>query len=226
MISVISVDFHSGKFREIQADSLKRLASPLVPFEHLIHDNGKGENLGHAGGVEKLIKEAKYNIIFLLDIDAHVVMQDWNLELLQLHDRLWADGVRLVAGKGGDLKPVRPCVMMFDRDYFLENEMTFKPQNLLGAKFDVGVLFNFQVLSRGDKVRYFDYARINYPGTIGNDYLLNDVSIRPLVFHHWYGTRWFNVYGKRVHDKIDNLTWEDFQKSVDQLEKQYHEEYK
>ncbi|RKZ11056.1 hypothetical protein DRQ25_00930 [Candidatus Fermentibacteria bacterium] len=215
MISVISVDFHSGPFKDILIDSLKRNADPDGPeYEVLIHDNGAGENMGHANGVERLIVQAKYNTILLLDIDAHVMLPHWNTILMQRKNEEWEKGVRLIAGDGGKLKPVRPCVMMFERDYFTENKMTFLSKNVEGAKFDVGVLFYFQVLSRGDDVGFFTHAKSSYPDTIGNDYYFDG---NPFVFHHWYGTRWFNPKGERVHDKIDSLTWEKFKQSRDSL---------
>jgi hypothetical protein len=222
MISVISVDFHSGVFRDILVDSLKQNADPNgSEYEILIHDNGKGNNVGHARGVHKLIHKAKYNTILLLDIDAHIMMKDWNRRVSELKKSAWERGVRLIAGEGGKLKPVRPCVMLFERDYFLENsDFTFESQKFLGAKFDVGVLFAFQVLSLGDKVEFFPYAKKTYPDTIGNDYRWPGGK-ELFAYHHWYGTRWYDGNGKRVRDKVDSLTWKKFEASRDQLEKQY-----
>lgn len=227
MISVISVDFHSGVFRDILADSLERNADPNGPeYELLIHDNGKGENLGHARGVEKLIRQAKYNTILLLDIDAHVMLKGWNTWIMAFKKDRWDVGVRLMAGEGGLLKPVRPCVMLFERDYFLSDEnFTFQAQEFRGAKFDVGVLFASQVLSRGDAVQIFPYAKSSYPDTIGNDFR-TELGGLPFVFHHWYGTRWYSGAGKRVRDKVDSLTWEKFDASRTELIKQYNSKNK
>jgi len=223
MISVIAVDYHGGIFREILEDSLKRHAHPDVPYELLIHDNGRDENIGHAKGLDKLVREAHHNIILALDIDSHILLPGWNTELEALHDEEWKNGVRLIAGQGGQLKPVRPCVAMFERDYFLENKLTFEPHELKGAKFDVGILMYFQVLSKAGGVKLFPSAKKSYPNTIGNDYAMPDG--RPLVFHHWYGTRWYNGRGEVARDQIDGVRRDDFVKSRDEMFKQYKAKY-
>jgi len=97
--------------------------------------------------------------------------------------------------------------------------MSFEPKHFEGAKFDVGILFFFQVLSHGDKVDYFKYQPSTYADVIGNNYKLGE---EPFVFHHWYGTRWYGQGGKRVRDKIDSLTFEKFSKSRESLIKQYY----
>lgn len=222
MITVISVDYYSGKFKEILEDSLKHYAHPEIEYELLIHDNSK-DNIGHGFGVERLITKAKFNIILLLDIDAHIILPNWNKWLIEMHHREWDKGVRLIAGEGVMLKPVRPCVMMFDRDYFEGSYFSFQAQSYRGAKFDVGVLFALQILSGGDKVELFKYTEKSYPDTIGNDYTLDG---KPFVFHHWYGTRWYNKAGERVRDKIDSLNWETFVASRDAMIKQYYESKK
>ena len=227
MISVLAVDYHSGKFRDILEDSLRRNADPDVPYELLIHDNGAGENLGHGGALDLLVSQAKERIILVLDIDSHILLPHWNTIVKDLFETRWKEGVKLIAGEGGQLKPVRPCVMLFERRYFMSNGMTFKPQNLLGAHFDVGVLFNFQVLSHGDKVEYFPHRSITaYPGTIGSTFGINGPSGETdFVFHHWYGTRWYNGRGEMVHPSIDGLTYERFLESKSLMEAEYLKRY-
>lgn len=218
MISVLTVDFHSGIFRDIQRASLEQYAHPDVPYELLIQDNGHERNIGHAKGLEKLIPQAKHNTILVLDIDAHVLLPNWNLELMKLKEEAWGKGYRLIAGEGGQLKPVRPCVMLFERDYFLENQCTFQAITIQGAKFDVGILFYYQVLSKGGKVAFFKYGKGSYKNCIGNNYMLHK---QPFVYHHWYGTRWYNAKGKRVRDQVDSLTYDKFHTSVNNMVEQW-----
>lgn len=225
MISVITVDFYSGVFLDILRDSLKKNADPSIPYELIVHDNGAVRNIGHGKGIEELVKKANYNTILLLDSDAHVILKDWNRHLLALWNPAEQPKkpLRLIAGEGGQLKPVRPCVMSFERDYVLSDpDFTFQSQEFLGAKFDVGVLFNFQVLSKGGSVQLFKYAKKSYPNTVGNDFLIQtEEGNVPFVFHHWYGSRWYDGNGNRVRDKVDSLTWEKLEASRDELVKQY-----
>lgn len=220
MINVISVDYHSGQFREILTDSLARLADPEVPYKLFIHDNST-ENVGHSIGLEKLIREqVEDDIVLVLDIDAHVILPNWNRILVDFFKEEWAKGTRLIAGQGGALKPVRPCVMMFSKAYFLSEKLTFQPQNVLGAHFDVGVLLNFQVLSKGGGVTLLPLANETYPGTWGNDYCMPDGC--PLVYHHWYGTRWYNGRGEVAHESIDELQYAKFLESKESMISQYY----
>ena len=217
MISIIAVDYHSKGFREILENSVAK--NTAGEYEILIQDNGIN-NLGHGPGLDKLVKEAKGEYILALDIDTHILLKDWDIKLLDYYKNRKGAGLNLIAGEGGQLKPIRPCVAFFEKDFFINNNMSFEAKDFEGAKFDVGILFYFQALSiPGTKVEYFKYEKATYDNTRGNNYkLLN----RSFVFHHWYGTRWYRQDGARARDKIDSLTYEEFKKSKDNLFKQYY----
>jgi len=216
MISIIAVDYHGKEFKDILIDSVQ--LKTRGEYELLIHDNGI-HNIGHGAGLDALVKKAKGDYILALDIDSHIMMNDWDLTLLARYAEKKTQGIKLIAGQGGTLKPIRPCVAFFERDYFLDNKMSFKSKNVDGAKFDVGILFYFQVLSLGDKVSFFRVERSTYKDVRGNNY---HMGAKPFVYHHWYGTRWFNQKGKRVHDTIDGVTFEEFERSKNLLIKQYN----
>ena len=216
MISIIAVDYHSNGFREILEDSVKK--NTVGEYEILIQDNGIN-NLGHGPGLDKLVKEAKGEYILALDIDAHILSKGWDLDLVEYYKHRKGAGLRLIAGEGGQLKPIRPCVAFFERDFFINNKLSFEAKTFEGAKFDVSILFYFQTLSLGFKVEYFKYQKSTYANTRGNNYKFLDESF---VFHHWYGTRWYSQDGTRARDKIDSLTYEEFKKSKDNLFKQYY----
>lgn len=125
--------------------------------------------------------------------------------------------LRIIAAQGGLLKPIRPLFMFFEKEFFLQEGMTFQAINLEGVKFDVGVHFYFKTLSLGYSVKFLKWKKTNYKDVWGDEYTLGG---EPMVFHHWYGTRWYNVDGKQVHNEIDGRKYEDFVKSRDRLFKQ------
>jgi len=215
LISVVAVNYYGDDFKELLLNSLEANTNDFESIEILIHDNSSPANIGHAGGLDKLVADAQGKYIMALDIDSHILLKDWDLKIVKYYEK---SGVKLLAGEGGQLKPIRPCVAFFEKDYFLKNKMSFAPKNVDGAKFDVGILFFFQVLSAGGKVEYLKYQKSIYTDVIGNNYKLGDET---LAFHHWYGTRWYNVHGKRVHEKIDRVEWPKFEQSKKNLLKQY-----
>jgi len=216
MISIIAVDYHGKEFAKILEDSVAKTTEGK--YEILIHDNGHN-NIGHGAGLDELVKDAEGKYILALDIDSHILLKGWDRKVLEHYKERKEQGVRLIAGEGGQLKPIRPCVAFFEKDYFLKNDMSFQPMSVEHAKFDVGILFFFQVLSRGDKVDYFKYQPSTYADVIGNNYKFGE---EPFVFHHWYGTRWYGQDGKQTRDKIDSLTFEKFSQSKEKLIKQYY----
>jgi len=216
MISIISVDYYGKEFKEILEDSV--IETTEGKYEILIQDNADN-NVGHGAGLDSLVKDAEGKYILALDIDSHILLKGWDKKLITHYNKRKEQGVRLIAGEGGQLKPIRPCVAFFEKKYFIDNKLSFQPRSLDGAKFDVGILLFFQVLSKRGKVDYFKYQKSTYADVIGNNYKFEE---EPFVFHHWYGTRWYGQGGKRTRDKIDSLTFEKFSKSKENLIKQYN----
>lgn len=216
MISIITVDYHGKEFKDILIKSVED--NTVGEYEILIHDNGI-RNVGHGPGLDELVKDAKGKYILALDIDSHILLKGWDKELVDYFTNRRSAGLKLIAGQGGQLKPIRPCVAFFERDYFLKNNMSFEPKNLDGAKFDVGIQFYFHVLSLGGKVEFFNYEPPSYKNTRGNNYKFLNKSF---VYHHWYGTRWFRQDGSRGRKEIDGIIFEDFNKSKQSLIKQFY----
>lgn len=220
--SILAVNYYGDKFRDLLIESIKKNQSEEC--EILIYDNSNPENIGHAKAMDILVKQAQGKYIFTFDIDAHVMLEDFDKKIIahyeSQNDKDVDGRFRLISGEGGLLKPARPCCMFFEKEFFINNEMSFESKNCDGAKFDVGVHFYFKTLSLGYKVGFFKYSKTEYKDVTGNDYLFNGEHF---CYHHWYATRWFNVFGKRVHDKIDNITFENWEKSTNNLFNQVNE---
>lgn len=210
-VSVCAVNYHADDFMDLLRRSVQMKKSGVHEIEIMIHENSNGENIGHAAGMDKLINDATGEFILALDIDAFVLLQNWDQKLVDFYrlgnNHRYNDKLRLIAAEGGMLKPVRPCVMFFERDFFLENKMSFKAQELNGVKFDVGIHFYFMTLTLGFRVALLKYAKTRYNGVMGNEY---DLAGARAFYHNWYATRWFNPKGERVHDEIDGVSWEKF----------------
>lgn len=242
-ISIVAVNWWAEPFAKLLVEKAYKLAKDASNFEIIIIDNSKSidqaeftewaqkggydaiinvpeSNIGHGNGLDMAINElATGDYILTLDIDSHIIMQNWDEVILQYYQDINdhdPDGkCKLIAGEGSKLKPARPCVMFFERSFFIDNNMSFVAQECNGVKFDVGVHFYFKTLSLGYKVDVFKYQKATYNDVFGNNFTISDSL--PFVYHNWYATRWYNVDGKRVHDKIDSVDWPSFEKKVQNL---------
>jgi len=150
-LSILAVNYYADDFRDLLIESVKKNQSEEC--EILIHDNSSDKNIGHAKGLNELVKKAKGKYILTLDIDTHILLKDFDKKLIEYYEEKNekdpAGKFRLIAGEGSQLKPARPCCMFFEKDFFLDNAMSFENQNCNGVKFDVGVHFYFKTLSLG-----------------------------------------------------------------------------
>jgi len=217
--SILAVNFYGDKFRDLLMQTVGTHAAG--EYEILIHDNSSPDNMGHAKALDRLVSDAIGKYIFVFDIDSHILLPKFDEKIINYYEsenQRDPDGkLKMIVGEGGQLKPARPCCMFFERDFFIDNKLSFQSREFDGVKFDVGVHCYFKTLSLGYRVNFFKYERTQYEGVRGNEYLFEG---QRFCYHHWYATRWFNNKGKRVHDKIDSLTFEEWQKSTDNLFKQ------
>ena len=142
-------------------------------------------NTGHGPGLDYGLSRVKTRFVLVLDSDAHLLRSDWDVDLIKLYE---ADPRRrLIAAKGPVQKPVHPCFMFFEAQYFRSNQLSF----LAREGHDVGRRLYYDVTEAG-----FDVFRIEcefdangqkfYPPGIGTEYYIDE---RPTIFHMWYATR-------------------------------------
>lgn len=218
-ISIVTVNWWADDFLVLLRKKVKNLCSnPNSPDIRVVElNNHKGkQNLGHGAGLDYAIKELAIgsDYILVLDVDTHLLMQDWDKKLIEEFNK--DDRVKLMACHGGNMKPVRPCGMFFERKFFIENKMSFKSREFDGFTFDVGVHFYFRTLNlAGDNgVKFFEYAKTQYKDVIGCEYTLNGERF---LYHNFYGTRWYGLGGEVKHTKIDNVFYADFIKAKNNL---------
>lgn len=233
-ITCIAINWWAKNFAQLLCRSVYEKISESNDFEIILVDNSgelknedfieyaprilkPGGNLGHGNGLDFAIDQAKGDYIMILDIDAHILLKDWDVKLLELFKN---KVVKLAcATDGGLLKPARPLAMFFEKKTIVDNSISFQAVNHDGVKFDVGIHAYFKILTIfGDKsVVGMPSKNTEFKDVLGNEYLLKGERF---VYHNWWGTRWYNVDGLAVHQRIDNVNFEDFKRKKDNLFKQ------
>lgn len=219
MISIITVTKNTDDWLALLAASVKERT--VDEYEIVAYDNGEtererfpdvrflgdGQNIGHGRALNELLKETQGGRVLILDVDAHILLDRWDEKIEQVRHGLKYD---IMAAQGFALKPIRPACMYLTRDAINRYGLDMTAIDVRGAKFDVGVLSYFQVLSHGGRVGMLHYAKTQFTKCWGEEYMLNDER---LVFHHYYGARF--QAGK--HQVIDGRTYDDFLESKNSL---------
>jgi len=211
-ISVVAVAYHSKEWERLLRSSIA--AYTRGPYEIVIIDNSN-DNRGHGAGLDLAIRQASGDYILVLDIDAHILSPGWDDALIR---RMEETGEQLIGARGGLLKPMRPACMFFRRSLFTDQHPTagpasFTARDIDGVKFDVGIHFYFRVLSLGIKVGFLEGGPSVYNVEGWGETYYNGKE--PIGYHCYYGTRWFNRAGKRVHDVIDGRKYEEYARAKD-----------
>ena len=239
VISIVTVNWRARDFLDLQIKSLLKNASGENWFEYIVVDNS-GELVGgefgplvkviktnsrighgHGAGLDLGVMEAQGEYVFILDIDSHVLLKDWDKHLLSLFQQ---DKKLACVTDGELLKPAKPLAMFFRKKTIVENNISFKAREFDGVKFDVGVHAYFKILSLyGDNaILGLPWCQTKYDDVLGCEYLLDG---NRFVYHNWYGTRWYFEDGSIERDEIDGLKYEEFLRKKINLFKQFYEDY-
>jgi glycosyltransferase involved in cell wall biosynthesis len=223
MISVLTVSYNCLPWLKLLVQSVRkhsRLVSEIVVVDNDSEDGTRewltqqpdiraehrSDNIGHGRGLDfgmGLVRTGQR--VLVLDCDAHITRPGWDEELMWLYKK--DSATHLIAAQGNDRKPVHPCVMFFERDWFLDNHLSFVARE----GYDVGRKLYPDTLALGGKVEmlpvgyegYGDAAGIKfYAGAWGDTYYLNE---RPAFYHQWYSSRMYGVtdvdgYKREDHD--------------------------
>jgi glycosyltransferase involved in cell wall biosynthesis len=222
LISIVTVSFNCKDWIELLVKSVRKFTT--VPYELIVVDNASRDdsglwlaaqsdvrlcplvhNIGHGAGLDYGIARAVNKYILVMDADAHLQRQGWEADFLALYES--NPKTRLIAAAGGDPnapnpKPIHACFQFFEREFFLDNHMSFIP-----GKYDVGRKNYYDVTGLG-----FDVCRVPagvkfYPNTYGDEYYIGG---QPTLFHMWYSSRM-----SRIPDggKVDNYTKADYERN-------------
>jgi len=220
-ISIITINWWAKDYADLLISKIFKNTKNIDNIEVIIVDNS-GElteyegnitilkpekNLGHGKGINTALLACKGEYVMILDIDTHMLMKDWDEKIL---NEFKDEKIKLAcAMDGGLLKPARPLCMFFKWSDAVSNSIYFHARNCDSVKFDVGVHAYFRFLTEfGDKcILSLNSKKTEYDDVLGNEYTLNGERF---IYHNWYGTRWFNIYGKVSHTKIDNIEYSDY----------------
>ena len=223
MITVLTVNHNTLDFLKLLVQSVRKFRGQ-APTEIMVVDNqstdGSREwaaaqpdveahlltrNTGHGPGLDYGLRLVNTRFVLVLDSDAHLQRFGWDADLIKLYQS--DPRRRLIAAKGGVEKPIHPCFMFFETQYFRSNQFSFQARD----GYDVGRRIYYDVTEAGfDVLRiecgYEDGGRNFYPGTYGTEYY---ICGRPTIFHAWYATRMTTC---RIGDSVDSYKKEDFLK--------------
>jgi len=157
-------------------------------------------NVGHGTGLDMALKRSVYPLCLVLDIDAHIQRTHWDLDFIDYLHKF--QDCKLIAAKGGEAKPVHPCLMFFTHRFFLKHGLSFRATK----DFDVGRKVYQDVLDLGFEVfrvpvGYESGRTTFYPGAYGDEYYFHG---QPTVYHNWYSARMWK------HEVVDSLTREEY----------------
>ena len=199
MISIITVNFNAYDFLELMMESLEIYTH--VPYELIVVDNSTEKeqihqrpylrqffmkkNIGHGEGLNWGLSMVKYMpYVLVLDVDCHVLCHNWHdpfVELMKDYD--------IVAGKGVQVKPIRPCCMFMKREMAHEYDWRatpgYKGHRVTPEGFDVGIQAYHQMLKDEVKIKLIKPQANRYETLNGEEWCIDD---RPLVYHHWHGS--------------------------------------
>jgi len=216
MISILSVNYNALPWMKLLVASVRKFTT--VPYEIIIIDNNSQDgsvkwlreqsdvratmlnhNIKHGPGMNTAFRHARHKLCLVLDIDAHIMRKNWDFDLLGiLKDN---PNTRLIAAMGGEAKPIHPCFMFIQRDFFLKNNLSFGP----GEGYDVGRKLYPDIIGMGHDVyrapvRYEEDGKKFYDGAYGDHY---DINGQPTIYHNWYSSRmWQKI-------QVDSLTREE-----------------
>lgn len=232
-ISIVTVNWWADDFLNVLIREANIKASDY--FEIVVVDNSreliksKAEladnvrvitpetNIRHGAGLDLGVKSAAGEQILLLDVDCHLLLQDWDLKLLQVLEN---PDIKIVCVMDGELlKPAKPLAMFFKKETIEKNNISFQAADLGGVKFDVGVHAYFRILSKYGNQSVFPLTSIptRYRDVLGSEYALNGERF---CYHEWYGTRFYGPDGRVERPVIDGLKFTDHIKSRESLFKQ------
>ena len=199
MLSIVTVNFNSYDFLDLMMESLEIFTH--VRFELIVVDNSTekrqihnkeylrdffmGKNIGDGEGLNwglSMVKHNPYVVVF--DVDCHVLCHNWHQPFVEL-----MNDFDIVAGKGVQVKPLRPCCMFLKReiahDYDWRSTPGYQGHRVTPEGFDVGIQAYHKMVEDGIRIKLIEPQYNRYETINGEEWCIND---KHLVYHHWHGS--------------------------------------
>ena len=219
ILSIISAAVDSPEFTELLVQSIRRFTTQS--YEIIIVDNGSlaenlawakaqddvrlienNRNLGHGMAMDQGTKEARGRFVCVLDIDAHVQRKGWDVDLRVAYED--NPRTRLVGCLGPEHKPLHPPLFFFERDFVLENGISF--MHIPNVSTDTAQKAYWDILELGYEVVRLKKGFKVYD-CVGDEIWIAE---KPTIYHAWYGTRFCHNNPAKRKEVIDGYTIEAF----------------
>lgn len=218
-VSIIAASIDSPDWAELLVKSVRKFTA--VDYEIIIIDNGSlPENLewlrkqkdirliemrmnaGHGAALDTGLSLASSRYVCSIDIDAHFQRPEWVRDLIGLyHSR---PGIRLVGCRGPEHKPLKPPLFFFERQFFLENRLSFR--YVPGVSTDTAQKIYWDILDLGLEVERL-VPEMHVYGCEGDEFWVDGL---PTFYHSWYGTRFNERHPQRRKDELDGYKLKDY----------------
>jgi GT2 family glycosyltransferase len=215
-LTIATANVDSPEWAELFIKSIRKYTR--VEYEIVIIDNGSlpgnlewlekqkdirlvklPTNIGHGSAMDLGTQVAQSRYVAFLDVDAHIQRANWDKDLLTLYRS--NDKIKLIGVVGPEHKPLHPPLFFYEREFILENNISFKYLPRLST--DTAQKAYWDIVNMGFQVERLKKGRNVYPGCIGDEIAINNQST---IFHAWYGTRFCENNPQRTKDKLDGYT--------------------
>ena len=223
-LSIISVAVESPEWAELLIKSIRKYT--ILPHEIIIIDNGSqednlatlrqmakqgwiklvenGENRGHGGAIDQGVVLACGRYVCVTDIDSHFQREGWDADLLALYQA--NPQTRLIGMLGPDHKPLHPPLFFFERDFILDNKLTFRYMPGVEGSTDTAQKVYWDILGLGFHVERLPKGPKIYGDTSGDEIWIGG---KPTLYHHWNGTRFLENRKGGTKQELDGIKLED-----------------
>lgn len=143
------------------------------------------EQAFHGGVMDQGVELARGQYVCHVDVDSHFQRTGWEKDVLDLYKK--NPLTRLVC-KGGPIgigRPVHPPIFFHERQFFVDNKLSFKYQKGVEHSTDTAQKTYWDILDLGYKVEMFSKGPAFYLGAGGDEIWIGG---RPTIYHHYYGT--------------------------------------
>ena len=145
-----------------------------------------------------------------MDSDSHFQRSGWDKDMISLYHE---NSLTRLVCKGGPIhigKPVHPPIFFYERDFILNNKLSFRHLKDVPKSTDTAQAAYWQILDLGYQVKRLGAGEKIYDKEALGDEIW--IKGKPTMYHHYYGTRFSENWEPNKHQKVDNLTLESYLK--------------
>ena len=225
-LSIVTANIDSPEWAELLVKSVRKFTA--LDYEIIIIDNGSlvdnltwlekqedinliklSANIGHGNAIDLGTQISNSRYIAFLDIDSHIQRPGWDKELIGLYQS--DEKIKLIGVIGPEHKPLHPPLFFYERDFVLENNISFKYLPRLST--DTAQKAYWDIINLGFKVERLQKGEKIY-NCMGDEIHLCGKST---IYHHWYGTRFNENNPEKRKERLDGYTLKEHLKNKKQL---------